>query len=62
MNCSCLKLDQGKPEAILFASPATLHKLSDLNLSIPNFINSSVAQVRNLGAIFDSTLCYDAHI
>ena len=55
-------LNQGKSEAILIASPATLSKTSHLSFSTPGFITSTVAGVRNLGINFDSTLCFESHI
>ena len=62
MNYNYLKLDQDKSVAIFIASLATLSKISHLSFSIPGFITSSVAEVRNVGLTLDSTLCYDTHI
>ena len=59
INYNYLRLNQDKSEAILIASPATLRKISHLSLSIPGFITSSVAEVRNLGIILDFTLCFN---
>ena len=62
MNYNYLKLNQDKSKAILIASPATLSKISNLRFSIPGFITSTVAEVRNVGIILDSTLYFDSHI
>uniref|UniRef100_A0AAR2K341 Reverse transcriptase domain-containing protein n=1 Tax=Pygocentrus nattereri TaxID=42514 RepID=A0AAR2K341_PYGNA len=57
-----LSLNGTKTEAILISSPATARKLSNLAFSIPGFVVSSSAQVRNLGVIFDTTLSFEPHI
>ena len=60
MTCIYLKLNKDKSEAILITSPDMLCKAPHLNLVVPGFITSSVAEGNNLEVTFDSALCFYA--
>jgi hypothetical protein len=56
MTQNFLKLNHNKTKAILIATPVMLKKRKHSQLSIPGFFTNTTSEVKNLGAIIDSTI------
>jgi hypothetical protein len=57
MQSNLLKLNQDKTELIIFAPKNHLRGFENCHLSFDGTVVSDVSSVRNLGVIFDKTLC-----
>ena len=63
MNDNFLKLNDDKTELLIITTREELSKISDIAIKVGDqSISPSDDPPRNLGAIFDSTCCLDAHI
>ena len=63
MNDNFLKLNDDKTELLIITTREELSKISDISIKVGDqSISPSDDPPRNLGVIFDSTCCLDAHI
>ena len=63
MNDNFLKLNDDKTELLIITTREELSKISDISIKVGDqLISPSDDPPRNLGVIFDSTCCLDAHI
>ena len=62
MSENFLKLNDEKTEFILIGSRQQLSKLNVPHITIGDSDITPAAKARNLGAIFDSTMCLNAHV
>ena len=63
MNDNFLKLNDDKTELLVITTREELSKISDISIKVGDqSISPSDDPPRNLGVIFDSTYCLDAHI
>ena len=63
MNDNFLKLNDDKAEVLVITTREELSKTSDISIKVGDqSISSSDDPPRNLGVIFNSTCCLDAHI
>ena len=63
MNDNFLKLNDDKTELLVITTREELSKISDISIKVGDqSISPSDDPPRNLGVIFDSTCCLDAHI
>ena len=63
MNDNFLKLNADKTELLIITTREVLSKIADISIKVGDqSISSSDDPPRNLGVIFDSTCCLDAHI
>ena len=57
-----LKINDSKPESIIFRSPLLKQKLSDLSISVGNSQVFPSSKVRVIGVVFDQYLTFRDHI
>ena len=63
MNDNFLKLNDDKTELLIITTHEELSKISDISIKVGHqSISPSDDPPRNLGVIFDSTCCHDAHV
>ena len=63
MNDNFLKLNGDKTELLIITTREELSKISDISFKVGDqSISPSDDPPRNLGVIFDSTRCLDAHV
>ena len=63
MNDNFLKLNDDKTELLIITTREELSKISDISIKVGDqSISPSDDPPRNLGVIFDSTCCLDAHV
>ena len=63
MNDNFLKLNDDKTELLIITTREELSKISDISIRVGDqSISPSDDPPRNLGVIFDSTCCLDAHV
>ena len=62
MNSNMLKLNADKTEVILFSSVNNLQHISDVSISVGDSKIKPSKSVRNLGAVFDSSMSMEEHV
>ena len=63
MNDNFWKLNDSKTELLIITAHGELSKISDISIKVGDqSISPSDDPPRNLGVIFDSTICLDAHV
>ena len=63
MNDNFVKLNDDKTELLIITTHEELSKISDISIKVGDqSISPSEDPPRNLGVIFDSTCCLDAHV